>query len=134
MTNAKLRSLFDAVFLKRLPDWDTLVRGYLQITPDTPASTKWRDDMRKMLAEKGYDRRTSRGAYLESVRDNRLFLERYSYLFAHPGEQACLLRRHEAVGVGLCRVHLRDTYVNGDRADRQPDRSGVRVSSSARRR
>jgi hypothetical protein len=84
VTNAKLRSLFDAVFLKRLPDWDTLVRGYLQITPDTPASTKWRDDMRKMLAEKGYDRRTSE-AYLESVRDNRLFLERYSYLFAHSG-------------------------------------------------
>ena len=51
VTNAKLRSLFDAVFLKRLPDWDTLVRGYLQITPDTSASTKWRDEMREMLAE-----------------------------------------------------------------------------------
>jgi hypothetical protein len=79
-TNAKLRSLFDAVFLKRLPDWDTLVDGYLRITPDTPASTKWRDEMRKMLDEKGYDKRTCE-AYLDSVRDNRWFLERYGYLF-----------------------------------------------------
>ena len=84
VTNAKLRSLFDAVFLKRLPDWDTLVRGYVQITPDTPASTKWRDEMRKMLAEKGYDRHTTE-VYLDSVRDNRLFLERYRYLFSNSG-------------------------------------------------
>jgi hypothetical protein len=83
-TNAKLRSLFDAVFLKRLRDWDTLVDGYLRITPDTPASTKWRDEMRKMLAEKGYDKRTSE-AYLDSVRDNRWFLERYGYLFDGSG-------------------------------------------------
>ena len=82
VTNVTLRSLFDPVFLKRLPDWDTLVTGYLQITRDTPASTKWRDEMRKMLAEKGYDRRTSE-AYLDSVTDNRVFLERYSYLFAN---------------------------------------------------
>jgi hypothetical protein len=84
VTNAKLRSLFDAVFLKRLPDWDTLVKGYLQITRDAPASTKWRDEMRKMLAEKGYDRRTSE-SHLDSVIDNRLFLERYSFLFANSG-------------------------------------------------
>jgi hypothetical protein len=80
VTNAKLRSLFDAVFLKRLPDWDTLVDGYLRIAPDTPACTKWRDEMRKMLAEKGYDKRTCE-AYLDSVRDNRWFLERYGDLF-----------------------------------------------------
>jgi hypothetical protein len=84
VTNAKLRSLFDAVFLKRLPDWDALVRDYLQVTPDTSASTKWRDEMRKMLAEKGYDRPTSE-AYLDSVANNRLFLERYSFLFANSG-------------------------------------------------
>ena len=81
VTDPKLRSLFDAVFLKRLPDWDPLVRGYLQITPDTPASTRWKEEMRRMLAEKGYDRRTCE-AYLDSVRDNRPFLERYWYLFA----------------------------------------------------
>lgn len=83
-TNANLRSLFDAVFLKRLPDWDTLVQGYLQITPDTPASTRWRNEMRKMLAAKGYDRRKSE-VYLDSVTDNRLLLERYQYLFANSG-------------------------------------------------
>jgi hypothetical protein len=84
VTNAKLRSLFDAVFLKRLPDWDTLVDGYLRIAPDTPACTKWRDEMRKMLAEKGYDKRTCE-AYLDSVRDNRWFLERYGDLFDSAG-------------------------------------------------
>jgi len=83
-TNAKLRSLFDPVFLKRLPDWDTLVEGYLRITPDTPASTKWREEMRKMLADKGYDRGTCE-AYLDCVRDYRWFLERYWYLFDSSG-------------------------------------------------
>jgi hypothetical protein len=80
VTNPKLRSLFDAVFLKRLPEWDALVRGYLQIAPDTQASMKWREETRKMLAENGYDRRTCE-AYLDSLRDNRAFLERVWYLF-----------------------------------------------------
>src|SRR5262245_8588828 len=83
-TNGGLRSLFDAVFLKRLPDWDTLVESYLRIEPDTAASTKWRDEMRKMLAEKGYDKRTCE-AYLDCVRDYRWFLERYWYLFESSG-------------------------------------------------
>ena len=42
----------------------------ISITPDTAASTKWRDEMRKMLAEKGYDKHTCE-VYLDSVRDNR---------------------------------------------------------------
>ena len=85
-TNRELRSLFDRLFLKRLGDWDALVRSYLQITPDTPASTKWREEMRKTLAEKGYDRHTC-DAYLDSVSDNRPFLERYAYLFTDAGPQ-----------------------------------------------
>ena len=80
-TDRKLRSLFNPVFLKRLPDWDPFVRGYLQITPDTPEEARWEAEMRNTLAEKGYGRRTCE-AYLDSVRDNRPFLERYWYLFA----------------------------------------------------
>lgn len=80
LTNPKLHPLFDKVFVERLLDWDTLVRGYLQRKPDTVVSTTWKEEMRKMLAAKGY-RGQAFDAYLEIIKNNRPFLERYSFLF-----------------------------------------------------
>ncbi|MCI0589998.1 MAG: hypothetical protein L0Y67_00050 [Gammaproteobacteria bacterium] len=83
LTNPKLQPLFDKVFLERLLDWDTLVRGYLQMKPDAAASTRWKERMRKMLAAKGY-RGQAFDAYWEIMRRNRPFLERHSFLFDLP--------------------------------------------------
>ncbi|MCI0590521.1 MAG: hypothetical protein L0Y67_02785 [Gammaproteobacteria bacterium] len=80
LTNPKLQPLFDEVFLERLLDWDTLVRGYLRMKPDTVVSTTWKEEMRKMLAAKGY-RGQAFEAYSEIIRKNTPFLERHSFLF-----------------------------------------------------
>lgn len=94
LANQRLRSLFSPVFLDRLLVWDTLVRGSLQINPDTGASPTWKDEMRKMLAAKGYgDFRFSFDAQMEIIEQNRGFLERYSYLFDVDTEQECRTNR-----------------------------------------
>jgi hypothetical protein len=80
LTNPKLRPLFDEVFVERLLDWDTLVRGYLQTKTNAAASMKWKEEMRKVLAGKGYEEHTL-DAYLEIMENNRAFLERHSFLF-----------------------------------------------------
>ncbi|MGH8468523.1 MAG: hypothetical protein ACREVY_05955 [Gammaproteobacteria bacterium] len=80
LTNPKLQPLFDKIFLGRLLDWDTLVRGYLQMKPDAAVSTTWKERMRKMLTGKGYKGQAF-DAYLEIMKKNRPFLERHSFLF-----------------------------------------------------
>ncbi len=77
----KLRALFDQIFVERLLDWDTLVRGYLRIKPNTAASSEWKHKKRKMmLAEKAYEGYEF-DAYMEAIENNRAFLERHSFLF-----------------------------------------------------
>ncbi|MCI0590478.1 MAG: hypothetical protein L0Y67_02555 [Gammaproteobacteria bacterium] len=80
LTNPKLQPLFDKVFLERLLDWDTLVRGYLQLQPDTVVSATWKEKMRKMLAAKGY-RGQAFDAYIDIMKKNSPFLKRHSFLF-----------------------------------------------------
>ena len=84
LTNHQLRTFFHEDFVKRLLDWDTLVKGYLQITPDTDAFTQWTKEMKQMLAEKGYEERMF-DVYREVMENYRGFLERQAYLFGVAG-------------------------------------------------
>lgn len=78
--DTKLRALFDSVFIERLTVWDQLVKGYLRINPETPASAKWLETKGKLMIEKGYGRRQV-DEHLQAIKDNRLFLERHAFLF-----------------------------------------------------
>lgn len=82
LTNRNLRTLFHKTFIDRLLVWDSLVAGYLRTRNDTEGSPIWREDMRRLLAAKGYGNfRFSLDAHLEIIENNRQFLQRYSYLF-----------------------------------------------------
>jgi hypothetical protein len=78
--NPKLRALFDPVFADRLLDWDTLVKGYLRVKPNTAASSKWKEKKRGELADKAYESNEF-DVYVEAMENNRAFLERHSFLF-----------------------------------------------------
>jgi hypothetical protein len=79
--NSRLRALFDQVFIDRLHDWDTLVRDYLRLKPNSEASSKWKAKKREMmLTEKAYEGHEV-DVYMEAIENNRALLERYSILF-----------------------------------------------------
>jgi hypothetical protein len=80
LTRPKLQSLFHKGVIERLLDWDTLVDGYLRVNGNKSVATRWKNKMRKMLAEKGY-REDTFDVYLEAMDKNRAFLERQSSLF-----------------------------------------------------
>jgi len=77
VTNPEMEKLFNRVFIKRLLDWDTLVRGYLKKDSSNAA---WKKKMRKMMAAKGYKRRAF-DAYMEIIEKNQDFIRRYALLF-----------------------------------------------------
>ena len=77
VTNPKMAKLFNRVFIKRLLDWDTLVRGYLK---KNSSSAAWKKKMRTMMAAKGYEQRAF-DAYMEVIEKNKDFIKRYAYLF-----------------------------------------------------
>jgi hypothetical protein len=77
VTNPRMEKLFNRVFIRRLLDWDTLVRGYLQKNSSNAA---WKKTMRKMMAAKGYKRRAF-DAYMEIIEKNKAFIKRYAFLF-----------------------------------------------------
>jgi hypothetical protein len=79
-TNPKLRALFNEQFVRRLPDWDTFVSGYLQLNGDESAASRWKKEMTKTLAAKGY-RADSFENFEKAIDKNREFLERYRRLF-----------------------------------------------------
>jgi hypothetical protein len=79
-TNPKLRALFNEQFVRRLPDWDTFVSGYLQLNGDESAASRWKKEMTKTLAAKGY-RGDSFENFEKAIGKNREFLERYRRLF-----------------------------------------------------
>ena len=78
--NLKLRALFEPVFVKRLPEWNKLVKSYLRIKPNAAASSKWKDKGRELLVEKGYEEHEI-NEYLEALESHRAFLERQLVLF-----------------------------------------------------
>ena len=78
--NPKLRALFNPVFVDRLFDWNELVKRYLWNNPDTAEISSWKDEQRKMLAEKGYEENEIND-YLEALESNGAFLEGISSLF-----------------------------------------------------
>ena len=77
VTNPKMAKLFNPVFIKRLLDWDTLVRGYLK---KNSLNVAWKKKMRKMMAAKGYKRRAF-DAYMEIIEKNKDFIKKYACLF-----------------------------------------------------
>jgi len=76
----RLRQLFGQLFVDRLPDWNTVIKGYLRNKTNTSAGSEWKDKTRAMLTEKAYGE-DELDAYLEAVENNRAFLERQSFLF-----------------------------------------------------
>jgi hypothetical protein len=80
LTNSKLRSLLGKVFIERLLDLDALFSGYLQLTPEILASTRWKQEMKMMLNTRGY-KPGACDEYIDAIETNRAFLERYSFLF-----------------------------------------------------
>jgi len=79
-TNPKLRALFNEQFVRRLPDWDMFVSGYLQLNGNKSATSSWKKEMTKTLTTKGY-RHDSFENFEKAFDKNREFLERYSRLF-----------------------------------------------------
>jgi len=80
LTKPELQRLFNKGVIEKLLDWDILVDGYLRINGNKSVATRWKNKMRKMLAEKGY-REDAFDVYLEAMDKNRAFLERHSSLF-----------------------------------------------------
>jgi len=80
LTKPELQRLFSKGVREKLLDWDTLVDGYLRVNGNKSAATRWKNKMRRMLAEKGY-REDALDVYLEVMDKNRAFLERHSCLF-----------------------------------------------------
>jgi hypothetical protein len=80
LTNSKLQSLLGKAFIDRLLDLDALFCGYLQLTPETLATSMWKEEMKMMLSARGYKARTC-DVYIDAIETNRAFLERYFFLF-----------------------------------------------------
>jgi hypothetical protein len=78
--NPKLRALFDPVFVRRLPEWNKLVKGYLRQKPNTAAYSRWKDKKRETLAKRHYEEHVI-NEYMKALETNRAFLERHSFLF-----------------------------------------------------
>jgi hypothetical protein len=79
-TNPKLRALFNEQFVRRLPDWDVFVSGYLHLNGNESATTTWKKEIKKTLAANGY-RDDSFENFEKAIGKNREFLERYRQLF-----------------------------------------------------
>ncbi|HEX8150544.1 MAG TPA: hypothetical protein VF591_25395 [Pyrinomonadaceae bacterium] len=79
-TKPELRRIFHKDFVERLPDWDTLVGGYLKLNGDRTAARRWRAEMRRTLAANGYEGDAFDG-YLKVLEKNRAFLQRHASLF-----------------------------------------------------
>ena len=75
LNDRRLRAFFSDVFMSRLFDWDEFVRGYLG-----GQSEKWKKKMKKMFAEKGYEK-DAFDYYTQAADKGRGFLERHSFLF-----------------------------------------------------
>ena len=80
LTNPKLQSVFHKGFLSRLLDWDKLVAGAFRMNGNSSAKRKWKKEMKEMLAAKGYGSEAFE-SYLETIAENRGFLERNLDLF-----------------------------------------------------
>jgi hypothetical protein len=79
LTDPRARKSFNQEFIERLPDWDTLVRGYFRMNGNTSATT-WKKQMRKKLPPKKY-KLSQLDSFLDVIEKNRGFLERNSFLF-----------------------------------------------------
>ena len=86
MTNPELQGLFNKGVVERLRDWDTLVRGYLQMNGDKTAAARWKKRMKRMLAANGYQDDMFE-AYLQVIEKNRPFLTRQAFLFDSDNEK-----------------------------------------------
>lgn len=80
LNNPELRRWFNKMFVERLTDWDTFVSGYFQTARDPSAREAWKQEMIEMLAAKGY-KQYAFDSHLETVENNKEFLEKYSFLF-----------------------------------------------------
>ncbi len=80
LTNPRLRPLFSKTFIDRLLVWDTLVEGYFQMNGDKSVNAKWKKQMKRLLAAKGYGK-PAFDELTKTIEANRHFLERYLFLF-----------------------------------------------------
>ena len=76
LNDKRLRAFFSDVFMSRLFDWDEFVRGYLG-----GQSATWKKQMKKMFAEKGYEK-DAFDYYMQAAEKGRGLLERHAFLFS----------------------------------------------------
>jgi hypothetical protein len=86
MTNPEFQRLFSKGVVERIRDWDTLVDGYLQMNGDKRAASKWKKEMKKMLAASGY-KEDMFDAYVATIEKNKSFLSRQAFLFDSGAEK-----------------------------------------------
>lgn len=86
LTNPELQRLFSKGVVERLRDWDTLVGGYLQMNGDKRTASKWKKEMKRMLAAAGY-KDDMFDAYVATIEKNRPFLTRQAFLFDPAAEK-----------------------------------------------
>lgn len=72
--NPAVRELFRPRFIRRLADWDDIVRRYLG------GKKTWKRDAERLLVKRGYGR-ALREQYLDTVVRQRHFLRKVSFLF-----------------------------------------------------
>jgi hypothetical protein len=79
--DARLQSYFNSDFVKRLPDWDVIVAGYLKVRKNGKEGfEKWKAKAKRFLQKKGYDGDVIQ-EHLEAIEKYSGLLGRYSFVY-----------------------------------------------------
>lgn len=78
--DADLQKRFHKTFIHRLRDWNIIVNHYLRAHDDPAAWESWKEDVRALLGDKGYEQDLIK-EHLETIDKNADLLTRYSFLY-----------------------------------------------------
>ena len=78
--DAELRQCFHKTFIHWIRDWNIIVNRYLRAQGDPAASESWKDDVRALLGEKGYEEDAIK-EHVSALKKYGDLLTRYSFLY-----------------------------------------------------
>ena len=78
--DAELRQCFHKTFIPWIRDWNIIVNRYLRAQEDPAASESWKDDVRALLGEKGYEEDAIK-EHVSALKEYGDLLTRYSFLY-----------------------------------------------------
>lgn len=78
--NGEVRRHFDQRFVKRLRDWDEVVKSYLGSKRNGSSGDDWKKERSRALRRKGYDDALIE-SYFEAVEQYAGFIDRYEFLY-----------------------------------------------------